>query len=82
MEGSQNNINTAVHHIPSLNMQEETSNSTHLRCQTYPADLSDSPDLDPGCPAPEAGSPAGSAAAGAPLALELLVEGTYPPGSG
>lgn len=63
-------------------MQEVTSNWTYLRFQSYPADLFGSPDLDPGCPGPEAGSPAGSAAAGAPLASEPLVEGTYPPGSG
>lgn len=61
---------------------KQTSNSTHLRWQSYPVDLSDSLGLDPGFPGPEPGSPAGSAAAGAPLALELLVEGTYPPGSG
>lgn len=63
-------------------MHVERSDSTHPRCQSYPADLSDNLDLDPGCPGPGAGSPAGSAAAGARLALELLVEGTYPPESG
>lgn len=54
----------------------KTGDATHLRVQSYPADLSDSPDLDPGCPGPGAGSPAGSAAASAPLAGDLLVEGT------
>lgn len=59
------------------NLSAQTSDVAHLRVQSYPADLSDSPDLAPGCPGPGAGSPAGSAAASAPLAGALLVEGTY-----
>lgn len=66
---------SASHSIANLSAQP--SDVTHLRVQSYPADLSDSPDLDPGCPGPGAGSPAGSAAASAPLAGDLPVEGTY-----
>lgn len=63
-------------------MQVGESHSTHMKCQSYPADLSDNPALDSGYLGPEGGSPAGSAAAVAPLALKLPVEGTDPPGSG
>lgn len=45
-------------------------------------DLSGSRHLCVGCPCPGAGSPAGSAAACARSASDLLVEGTAPPGIG
>lgn len=44
--------------------------------------LSGSPDLCVGSPGPGAGSPAGSGAACARPASDLLVEGTTPPESG